>query len=72
MRDGANNIDGTVISVAEDLFSSCVIFIPEGVGDEISDKSFIRIECSKEEANGIKEGDKITVSIDPADIMVLL
>lgn len=68
--EGSNNIPCRVTTVKEDLFSSIVTVVPELASE--SEPAHIRVECAKETAAGLTEGDRITLSAAESDVMPLL
>lgn len=68
--ESGNVVSCRVLRVTEDMFSTIVTTAPEGVRT-LRDFSRIRIELPREEAAGIKAGDRIDIVIKPEDIILL-
>lgn len=69
--DGSDNaIMCTVDRIIEDIFSTVVNFLPDGAPD--GDLRMIRAEMPKEEAAGIRRGDRMAICLRGSDIMPLV
>lgn len=69
--EGQNIVPCRVLRVVQDVFSTIIMLLPQGAAPCGNDYAKIRMEIPKEEAKGIREGDTVSVKIQPRDIMLL-